>query len=116
MNERKATFNKDTDILRICDWGKYYSFQVRFTGLIQAIQEWSNTLQACLDQLTKAKKNGDFADSKPEVIEHEDETQRMEEKSVVVWKYKTLKNKLQMKTLMWSPLIGLVMNHLKSKL
>lgn len=39
LDERKATFNKDTNILRICDWVIYYSFQVRPIGLVHAIQD-----------------------------------------------------------------------------
>lgn len=39
LGERNATFNKTTNILRICDWGVYYHFQVMLVGVVPFVQE-----------------------------------------------------------------------------
>lgn len=42
LDDRKTTFDKTTNILRICDWGLYYRFQVKPVGVASLNKKSSN--------------------------------------------------------------------------
>lgn len=82
LEKRKATFNKITTILRICDWGMYNRFQVKPISVVQDVLDWRNKIQAFLDKYQLAKQKSEkLVESKPAIVVHDVELQVVKDQS-----------------------------------